>query len=744
MRAELLLAGACALVACGAPVDLLHGRAPISVTGVSRAEVLDDGVAVANDEWWNTQRTAVFDCTSGQVTWDLGEPRPVRAAWLHGDNNDTYALSISDDGATFRPLWTAPLHHRPGMQPRFTSELREHGRYLRATANGGDGSCALSEVLVYAEVPGTFPPAPTVRMGFTLPEQARSRMLLFALALVAFVVLSFQRGPKWTWALAALPAVAGYQLVVALHEAWPVDGREVAMARGVTGAMAGAIVLWEVFAPRAFAPRRGAVVSALLLSGVCGVLCFYNLGRGQFFDERRHAQSFLHVLDLRQYYSTAKYFPQLGYTAMYEADVAAFAEDTGASLDALAGQPVRDLTTNQPKNVAQLRGRIEAVKGRFTPERWESYRRDARFFRETMGERGWLETLVDLGGNATPLWITICYLFFNALDTSYESMRLLALLDPLLLLAMFISIGRCFGLRTLGVVMTVFGANDFVMFGSNWAGAVLRHDWLAWLGLAACALRKERWVLAGVFFGLSVSIRAFPAWAVIGLTLPALWWWAEKWRAERRRPALRELWEKQRSTVLVAVSSVATVAAAIVITSIVLGPGAWPAWLQKVSLLNAEIHLNPVSLKTAIAGNDESRWRLLEARQPLYLAAAATFMVLVVLAARGKRLEQAAMLGMVALPTLMMPANYYLHVVCLLPLMAIDRTGERGAGEPPVEEADGWVFAVLLAICGVQYLTTRVDMGLHFHLASLLLMSGLAAILIAIVRRDWRQHPARA
>ena len=50
-----------------------------------------------------------------------------------------------------------------------------------------------------------------------------------------------------------------------------------------------------------------------------------------------------------------------------------------------------------------------------------------------------------------------------------------ALIDPLLLLLMFIAILRSFGWRSMLVCALVFGANDFVMYGTNWSGATLRH-----------------------------------------------------------------------------------------------------------------------------------------------------------------------------------------------------------------------------------------------------------------------------
>ena len=50
--------------------------------------------------------------------------------------------------------------------------------------------------------------------------------------------------------------------------------------------------------------------------------------------------------------------------------------------------------------------------------------------------------------------------------------------------------------------MVVWGANDFVMLGSNWAGATLRHDWLAYLMFAVAALKLKRYTLGGVLLVL--------------------------------------------------------------------------------------------------------------------------------------------------------------------------------------------------------------------------------------------------
>jgi hypothetical protein len=120
-----------------------------------------------------------------------------------------------------------------------------------------------------------------------------------------------------------------------------------------------------------------------------------------------------------------------------------------------------------------------------------------------------------------------------------------------------------------------------------------------------------------------------------------------------------------------------------------------------------------------------------------------------VIAARKKRLEQAAALGLIFLPIFMFPANYYLHVVMLMPLVAIDWRSlawqkrkdpaavAELAGRRPFDAADAWAVFSLLSICAVQYFTTFItEFRLHFYLSSVVLMGGLAFMLGALARRD--------
>jgi hypothetical protein len=719
----LIVVAVASLVACRGDREaagLLAGRDSSAVSNVTRAELVNDGAAAEESDSWDADVAAVFGGAGAFVEFDLGEVVPIAAVWLQADANDRYEISTSVDRETFRILWWSPPAPGGGLQTRFVRNLEGSARWVRIQARGGDGRYSVAEVGLFSIVPDTFPPRVVRRAGMPPEERLRTSFLMLGLALILWVGVGKRAGSVGWLAVLALAAFAGWSAIDAARTIWPIPPRGVALARSVIAAVAAFTILWEAYAPRRFAPDPRTVLGVLAICGALGVASFYGLGAPQFHDHRANRPTFVHWSDLRQYVAPAKYFPEIGFWRIYEADVLAYAEDTGRSLDSLAGLQIRDLRTNAPTVVGTRRQAIEEVKERFTPARWEDYKRDARMQREVMGERDWLVALMDLGGNATPVWMSVAHLLFNAAPTEPRMFAWMALLDPLLFAILFYAIGRTFGLRTMLVAMTIFGANDFIMYGSNWAGAVLRHDWLVMLGLGICALASERWILGGVLLGVSTSIRAFPALAVVGLSLPALWWIGETWRERGRPPGLVETASAQRPTLVAGLASVATVLVLALVSSLILGFESWAEWLAKVSLLDAQPHPNPVSLKSVIAGTDDARDRLFAARWPIYAFAAAGYVGMVALAARRRRLHEAAALGLVLVPVLLFPSNYYIHLVTLLPLAA----------------ADAIAWSVLLALCAAQYFTTLVpDLRLHFYLSSVLLMTALAAILVRLLQK---------
>jgi hypothetical protein len=345
----------------------------------------------------------------------------------------------------------------------------------------------------------------------------------------------------------------------------------------------------------------------------------------------------------------------------------------------------------------------------------------------------YVASMTDHGGNATPVWLTIAHGVFAWLPASDATLTMTALLDPLLLAIAFAAIGRTFGLRTMLMAMMVFGTTDFYMFGTSWAGATLRHDWLAYLALGICALRRDRFVLAGALLALAGMIRVFPAFAIPGAGLPVLWWAIERVRATRRLPRWSELATEHRWYGRLLLGAGACCLVAIGASMLVLSPAAWVDWLEKLRLLSTVPHVNDVSLRALVSEVDSVQERVFETRWPIFLAIGLGYAMLVLFAARARRPEHGAVLGLLLVPVVFAPSNYYLHLVFLVPLLAIERPR---AGEPansalePLDRTGAWVCVLVLWMCAAQYVTVLAsDPRLHFYYATLLYFAATVGVL---------------
>jgi hypothetical protein len=203
-------------------------------------------------------------------------------------------------------------------------------------------------------------------------------------------------------------------------------------------------------------------------------------------------------------------------------------------------------------------------------------------------------------------------LFFRTY-ASHTTLFATALLDPLLLLLMFLAIFRAYGPRTMLLSMIIFGANDFYMFGTNWVGATLRHDWIAFLGIGVSALKLERWRAAGIFLALAAMLRAFPALALVGAVLP-IGWAAWRERGDGGARAMLTSLGKRRDFVRLVTSAAIFVVVAGLISSFIFSFGSWGAWLTKVAALDHDPSTNETSLRGFIAGTEGDQQAILFAR----------------------------------------------------------------------------------------------------------------------------------
>jgi hypothetical protein len=716
--------------------NLLLGKRPHQSDARRRVGALTDGRRGREGDTWKSLATTPLAGRDTYVTYDLGKKTTIAGAWLQGDNNDSYEVQISSDGEHFETLWVAPPVHQSGLRTRQTRDLHAEGRYIRLHPKSGDGFFGVTELQVFTSIPPEFPgKVPEVRSG-ALDARLRDATVLFGLAMMA-PLLIYRGARPGLWVVGiGLAAIGGWNFVQAYLDALPISPHEVSLVRGTVGLITALVLAREVFSPVRFPAVRPLIVSMLGITGVLGVVCFYNLAQPQFYSRGHDEWTFSHYLDLRQYYTTAKYFRELGYRGIYEADVASYLEDHPEREEAIQNIPMRDLHSLRISTPAKQMDRIRAIKDRFTPERWSALKVDNRWFRDAMGNHHWLEMLVDFGGNATPVWISITHFLFTWISPSNLGFTLLGLIDLALLSGMFFAVWRCYGARTALVVMTIFGANDFIMYGTNWGGATLRHDWLAYIGYGACALKKERFMLGGALLGMATMIRVFPALSIIGAALPAGLRLLEGLARERRLPNLKDLLARERPTVRVLLGAGIAAAASFGFSVAVLAPEAWPDCLQKISQLSADNHPASMALRSLIGGWEDSQAANIRSRMPLYVAATLLYVGLVALAARSRRIDQAALLGMILVPVLLYPANYYIHFVFLLPMLATER--RPTAEDPrPVPLAEAGVWLTLSVMCAAQYFTTMVtDLGLHFYFETVVLFTMLTVVLGLLVKDD--------
>lgn len=131
--------------------NLLRRATLLRKNGAPDAERMADGIAPSDGDQWKTKFTAVL-APGGVVEWDLGMVRPIGAARIQADNNDTYILSASVDGQRWGPLWVAKAVEVPGMQTRTSEPLNAQARYFRLSAEGGDSMYSVGELEIFESV----------------------------------------------------------------------------------------------------------------------------------------------------------------------------------------------------------------------------------------------------------------------------------------------------------------------------------------------------------------------------------------------------------------------------------------------------------------------------------------------------------------------------------------------------------------------------------------------------------------
>jgi hypothetical protein len=455
----------------------------LDVQGLTIRAVND--TILAEGSPWRPAEGVEFLTPAGSLTYDLGADMPIEAAYVQANSLEPFSLQVSDDGTAFREIWaipSAPLDSA-GMRSRYATFSGIRARYVRFGESTGPAPRTVSEVLVYCEIPLAWPPRPAVAP----PEPAAKPV------------------PR-PWNQPTRRTVNTYKMELA-----------------VLGA---ALLAWGYVLKRRGTPRRwGRLRDALLLLlGVLGYTGYYNWG-AYHFPRRLHYHEFCH------YYVGAKYFPELGYTGLYECANLAEAEQGFRRRVEL--RRIRDLRRNELVSaryvIADSARCMQGFVRSFTPRRWEEFKSDLAYFRAKMGIVAWEKFLMDHGYNPSPVWNMTGSTLANlgpASDRFIEGQ--LAWADPAFVLTAVGFMVWAFGWRVACVAALFFGTNEPGLY--LWTGgAFLRQDWFFWAVAGVCLLKKGHYALGGAGIAVSTLLRVFPVGFFAALGMRLLWiLWKER------------------------------------------------------------------------------------------------------------------------------------------------------------------------------------------------------------------------
>jgi hypothetical protein len=208
----------------GPEAGVLRAKLPVESRGVAHVKRLTDGIAAATGDPSRTDLTAVFAGAGAFATWDLGGEVPVRCALIDADGDDRYTLSLSSDGKTFAPLWTAERDEEGGQQLRAGRDLKGAGRYLRLGAEGGDGRWSVAELSAWKDCPSSWPPL-AMQKGESDEQALGYKLWAFGPTALLYLLFYRRRWPDWVKLLGVVPAGLAIALGIQVAQDWPVSSK---------------------------------------------------------------------------------------------------------------------------------------------------------------------------------------------------------------------------------------------------------------------------------------------------------------------------------------------------------------------------------------------------------------------------------------------------------------------------------------------------------------------------------------
>ncbi len=488
--------------------------------------------------------------------------------------------------------------------------------------------------------------------------------------------------------------------------AWPLaesprDLAPLRFALAFAGLLA-ALAVWQAGRRQGSAAIAKKVLAGLALLSLLAWFDFFQATRALGFQ-----WSVQNHWDVYHYYLGSKYASELGYTELYHCTLAADVEDGLGELRLSAGR-VRELRSNVLVPVDLVAADPERCTDRFTPERWQAFRRDVAWFRTRLPPGIWLQISIDHGYNPSPAWNVTGGAIARWIPASELGFALLMAIDVLLLAALWGIAWRTFGLPGVAVALVFFGTNFAA--GNTWThGAFLRHQWFFLSGVALCALRVGRPGAAGFLLAWATLLRIFPGFFVLGV-LARIGVDCARERSLRLSP---DRWRFVAGGLL---GTVVIGAASVLATG---DGGAWGTFLENTQKHFAVSALNLMGFLSVV------EWA--ETGVPtgaLRIASVLAMAPLTLVALRREPDWAAAILGGVLVPFATELGSYYFVYMCFFGFLAVRRPGVSPA-----------LAALAVALAAVGWADADSHARGSFVASSALVLVFLIGVAAAFARR---------
>jgi hypothetical protein len=373
-------------------------------------------------------------------------------------------------------------------------------------------------------------------------HQVYSLQLVFLLVLLAAAIATLVRGAKTlpdrafvalsivVGVLGLLAVGAGFRTLLVARLLWLVPGGMAERSLGWFKAiLALGAALLSMYEGRLLAQKKS--IRPVWSKGIAIALALLAIGAYFRFGDPGYS-NFYHRWEFFHYYLGSKYDRELGYTRIYQC--AAIAQADSGQADEVKARKLRDLTQEGllvPASAALAHP--EDCRGRFSSqERWEAFKADVKFFRDAAGLKYWNDMQTDHGYNPPPVWTVMGHVWASLHPATDGYIKFLASFDLLFLLGMFAAIYWAFRWRVFAVAAIFWGCQlpaEYFWTG----GAFMRQDWLFFLVLSACLVRKRHHALGGAAFAYSTLLRVFPGLLLAGWAVVAS---AYAWKHKRMAP----------------------------------------------------------------------------------------------------------------------------------------------------------------------------------------------------------------